>query len=63
MNLKPELWTSGEPDVDDAEAEAPGEDIPEVEADEEPDETADDGATDEEFTKAFAALKSNETNR
>ncbi len=54
MNMKPELWTAGEPGVDDAEAEAPVEPIPEEETDESPDDTE----ADEDFAKAFAALKS-----
>ncbi len=54
MNLKPELWTSGEPGVDDAEAQAPVESIPEAETDESPDDTD----VDEDFAKALAALKS-----
>ena len=54
MNLKPALWTSGEPGVDDAEVQAPVESIPEAETDESPDDTD----VDEDFAKAFAALKS-----
>ena len=63
LNLKAEVWKSGEPDVDDAEAAAPVEEPADVEPDEEPDEAADDGAPDEEFAEAFAALTSDETNR
>ncbi|MEN8133830.1 MAG: hypothetical protein ABFS45_27465 [Pseudomonadota bacterium] len=59
ISLSPEAWTTGEPNVEEAESEEPIEPIPE----EETDESEDDIVADEEFTKVFAALKSVQSDR